>query len=151
MEDLNLSIVILSYNTINITEKCLRRLEAAKIYCERKLNNKIDIIVLDNHSTDGSKEMIKRNFPSVKLIVSEVNTGFSKGNNIAMKQISSPFILLLNSDVYVSEDSIYKTLAYFRINLNCDVLGARLNYGSGALQPSAGNLPNPFNIISWIF
>ncbi len=107
MEQLNLSIIVLSYNTTDITEKCLQKIEIAKSFCEEKLKNTIEIIVLDNHSTDGSKEMIKRDFPKVKLIVSEENTGFSKGNNIAMKQVTNPYILLLNSDVYVSENSIY--------------------------------------------
>jgi GT2 family glycosyltransferase len=68
-----------------------------------------------------------------------------------MRGVKSPFILLLNSDVYLEEDSLYKTIAYFRVNLNCDVLGARLNYSTGKLQPSAGFLPNPLNIIFWIF
>lgn len=146
---MDLSIIILSFNTKDITEKCLLKLEIAKKYCEKKLGNKIQVIVLDNASSDGSKEMIKKDFPWVKLIVSLENTGFSKGNNIAMAE-TKEYILLLNSDVYVNEDSIYKTLAYFRVNLNCDVLGARLNYASGKLQASAGNLPNPLNIITWI-
>ena len=94
--------------------------------------------------------MIKEDHPGVKLIESAENTGFSKGNNIAMKKSKTPYILLLNSDVYLEEDSLYKALAYFRVNLNCDVLGARLNYPTGKLQPSAGSLPNPLNIISWI-
>ncbi len=147
---MDLSIIILSFNTKDITEKCLLKLEIAKKYCEKKLGNKIQVIVLDNHSSDGSQEMIKRIFPWVKLILSAENIGFSKGNNLCLKLTKSPYILLLNSDCYVSGDSIYKTLAYFRVNLNCDVLGSRLNYGSGELQPSAGNLPGPINIIAWI-
>ena len=107
-------------------------------------------MVLDNASSDGSAAMIKQDYPWVRLIVSKINTGFSKGNNIAMKKVKNPFILLLNSDVYLEEGSLYKALAYFKVNLNCDLLGARLNYATGALQPSAGNLPNPLNIIFWI-
>src|SRR3990167_11523731 len=95
--------------------------------------------------------MIRSDYPWVKLIVAKENLGFSKGNNLAMQQTKNPFILLLNSDVYVTEESLYKALAYFRVNLNCDILGARLNYATGKLQPSAGNLPNPLNIIFWIF
>ena len=95
-------------------------------------------------------EMIKEDHPWVKLIASKENTGFSQGNNLAMRQVKNPFILLLNSDVYMEEDSLYKTLAYFRVNLNCDVLGARLNYASGKLQPSAGYSPDPINVVWWI-
>lgn len=128
----------------------MEKLEVAKDYCEKKLKNKIEVIVLDNASEDGSAQMIKENFPAIKLIESKENTGFSKGNNIAMKRAKNPFFLLLNSDVYLEEESLYKTLAYFRVNLNCDLLGARLNYVSGNLQPSSGNLPNPVNIVFWI-
>lgn len=150
MGELDLSVIILSYNTKDITHKCLLKLNEAKNYCEGRLGNKVKIIVLDNASSDGSVEMVKEDYPQVKLIASKENTGFSKGNNFVMKQVKTPFILLLNSDVYVEEESLYKTLAYFRVNLNCDVLGPRLKYASGKLQPSAGNLPNPVNLIFWI-
>ncbi len=148
--NLNLSIIVLSYNTKDITDKCLNRLTLSVISCQKRLNNKIEVIVLDNGSSDGSVEMIKTEYPEVKLIISKANTGFSKGNNIAMEKSKYPYILLLNSDVYLEEESLYKAIAYFRVNKNCDVLGARLNYITGKLQPSAGNLPNPLNIIFWI-
>ncbi len=151
MNKLDLSVIILSFNTKEITSRCLGRLKIAKDYCEKRFKNQVKVIVLDNNSSDGSPQMIKSDFPWVKLIVSKENTGFSKGNNIAMKQAKTPYILLLNSDVYLEEESLYKSLAYFRVNLNCDILGARLNYASGDLQLSAGSLPNPLNIISWIF
>ncbi len=144
---MDLSVIILSYNTKDITKRCLEKLEPAKKYCEKKLNNKIEVIVLDNASEDGSVFMIKQSFPWVKLVKSSENTGFSKGNNILMKKVKKPFILLLNSDVYLEEESLYKALAYFRVNLNCDVLGVRLNYATGTLQPFAGNLANPLNLI----
>lgn len=155
---MDLSVIILSFNTKDITKRCLQKLEVSKNYCEQKLGNKVEVIVLDNASSDGSLGMIRQDYPWVKLIASYENTGFSKGNNIAMKQVKTPlgeaassaYILLLNSDVYLQEDSLYKTLAYFRVNSNCDLLGARLNYASGILQPSSGNLPNPFNLIFWI-
>lgn len=150
MSNLDLSIIILSYNTKDITGRCLDKVKVAKGYCEKRLKNKVQVIVVDNGSSDGSSELIKSDYPWVKLIASKTNLGFSKGNNLAMKKVKSPFILLLNSDVYVTEESLYKALAYFRVNLNCDVLGARLNYPTGKLQPSCGSLPNPLNIIFWI-
>lgn len=151
MNDLGLSVIILSFNTKDITARCLEKLKIAKDYCEGRLKNQVQVLVLDNGSSDGSAQMIKSDFPWVKLIVSKENLGFSKGNNVVMKDVKNPFILLLNSDVYLEEESLYKALAYFRVNLNCDVLGARLNYSTGKLQPSAGPLPDFFNIILWIF
>jgi len=148
---MDLSIIILSYNTKDITSHCLQKLENAKLYCEKRLGNKIEVIVLDNGSSDGSSLMVKQDFPLLRLIESKQNTGFSKGNNMVMRKVKTPYILLLNSDVYLEEDSLYKALAYFRVNKNCDVLGVRLNYATGKLQPSAGFLPNPLNLIFWIF
>lgn len=147
---MDLSIIILSYNTRDITARCLNLLLSAKDFCRKKLNNDIEVIVVDNNSKDGSAETVKTDYPWVKLIALKENTGFSKGNNIGMKESKYPYILLLNSDVYVSEDSLYKALAYFRVNLNCDVMGARLTYANSRLQASAGELPNPLNIIFWI-
>lgn len=150
MNNLDLTVIILSFNTKDITGRCLNRLQPSVVSCQTKLKNKIEVIVLDNGSTDGSAEMIKNDYPWVKLIVLKENTGFAKGNNVAIKQSKNPFILLLNSDVYLEEESLYKALAYFRVNLNCDVLGIRLNYSTGNLQFSSGNLPNPVNIVFWI-
>jgi len=147
---MDLSTIVLSYNTKDITDECLRRLQSSVVSCQRKLKNKIEIIVLDNASSDGSVEMIKRNHPYVRLIESKENTGFSKGNNIGLKQAKNPYILLLNSDVYVEDDSITASLEYFQKNPDCDVLGPKLIFGDGSFQPSAGNLPSPFNIPCWI-
>ena len=149
--DLDLTVIILSYNTKDITSRCLAKLKTAISYSEQKLKNKVTVIVLDNGSSDGSLQMVKTDFPWAYVIGMEQNTGFSKGNNIAMRKAKTPFILLLNSDVYLEEESLYKAIAYFRVNPNCDVLGARLNYPDGRLQPSAGKLPNPLNIVFWIF
>ena len=148
---MDLSVIILSFNTKDITGRCLNHLKEAKEYCEEKLKNHIEVMVIDNNSEDGSAAMIKQDFPWVKLLALKENTGFSRGNNIGMQKTSEPYILLLNSDVYLNEDSLYKALAYFRVNLNCDVLGAKLNFASGKLQASAGPLPHPLNIIFWIF
>lgn len=147
---MDLSVIILSYNTKEITHRCLMHLKAAKRHCEKELGNKIEIIVVDNGSEDGSAEMIKEDHPDVKLLALKENTGFSKGNNVGMVKSKYPIILLLNSDVYVEQESLYKALAYFRVNLNCDVLGSKLKYPSGKLQPSSGNLPNFLNTIFWI-
>lgn len=151
MSNLDLTVVILSFNTKEITGRCLDKLQLSVVSCQNKFKNKIEVILLDNGSSDGSAQMIKSEYPWVKLIALKENTGFSKGNNTAMKQSKKPFILLLNSDAYLEEESLYKALAYFRVNLNCDVLGAKLKYAAGNLQPSAGALPNPLNIIFWIF
>ncbi|MBI2600021.1 glycosyltransferase family 2 protein [Candidatus Daviesbacteria bacterium] len=151
MSDLDLSVIVLSFNTKDITNNCLVKLKQSVEYCQKRLGNKIEVIVIDNNSEDGSAQMILQDHTWVKLIALDENTGFSKGNNLGMQKAKYPIFLLLNSDVYVEEESLYKGLAYFRVNLNCDVLGCKLIFASGKFQPSAGNLPNFFNTFFWIF
>ena len=146
---MDLSIIILSYNTKDITDECLKRLQSGVSSCQTKLKNKIEVIVLDNASADGSAQMIKKNHPWVNLIESKENTGYSKGNNLALKKSKYPAVLFLNSDVYVKDYTLEKTLEYFKGH-ECDVLGVKLLYEDGKLQPSAGNLPDPLNTVFWI-
>lgn len=147
---MDLSIIILSFNTRDITDECLARLQSSVVRCQTRLKNKIEVIVLDNASTDGSIEMIEKKHSWIKLIKSRENTGFAKGNNIAINKSKNPFVLFLNSDCFVEEDTLERSLAYFK-NQNCDALGIKLTYANGSFQPSAGNLPNPVNTILWIF
>lgn len=146
---MDLSIIILSYNTKDITDECLKRLQASVISCQKKLDNKIQVIVLDNASSDGSSQMIKKKHPWVELIESKANTGYSKGNNIAVKKTRYPLLLFLNSDVYIESDTLEKSLQYFKEH-SCDSLGIKLTYENGSFQPSAGNLPTPINTVFWI-
>src|SRR5581483_8829367 len=80
----------------------------------------------------------------------EENTGFSKGNNIGMRESKYPFILLLNSDCFVTESALYDALNYFEQNPNCGLLGAKLILPNGRVQISNGYLYNPVNIFFWI-
>ncbi|MDO8498432.1 MAG: glycosyltransferase family 2 protein [bacterium] len=150
MNDLNLSVIVLSFNTKEITDECLKRLQSSVVSCQKKLRNKIEVIVVENASSDGSLEMVQQRHPWVKLIVSHENTGFSKGNNIGMKASQYPYILLLNSDSYVEEGTLETSLRYFESHPNCDALGCRQILPNGNIQVSAGFLPTPLNTILWI-
>lgn len=147
---MDLSIIVLSYNTKDITDECLTRLQVSVDRCQKELNNNVEVIVIDNASEDGSLEMIKIKHPWVKLIASKENTGYSKGNNIGIRRAKFPIILLINSDVFVEKDTLYEALEYFKIHPDCDVLGINLRFGDGSFQPSAGYLPTPKNISAWI-
>lgn len=149
MNNLDLSVIVLSYNTRDITDECLSRLKFSVVRCQKKMKNLVEVIAVDNASEDGSVEMIESKHAWVNLIKSKVNTGYSRGNNIGIKKAKSPIILLLNSDVFLEEDSLAKALEYMR-NPNCDVLGPKLIFGDGSFQPSAGNLPTTLNTIFWI-
>ena len=137
----NVSVIVLSYNTKDITDECLKRVKEA---------GPAEVIVVDNASTDGSPEMIKKKYPSFKLIVSKINTGFAGGNNIGMEASTKQHILLLNSDAYIEKDTIFKALQYFETHPDCAVLGCKLVLPDGRMQPSAGFLPTPLNTVLWI-
>src|SRR5258708_3718454 len=108
-DPLNLSVIVLSFNTKDITDECLTRLKKAAEFSHNQLKNTVEVIVVENASTDGSLEMIKKKHPWIhKLIKSETNTGFSGGNNIGMGYSTKPFILLLNSDAYLEENTLVK-------------------------------------------
>lgn len=146
---MDLSIIILSYNTKDITDQCLSTLQASVDNCQKKLNNQIEVIVLDNASSDDSADMVENKHRWVKLIKSKENTGYGGGNNLVLLQAKYPLVLFLNSDVFVEEDTIQKAIEYFQEH-ECDVLGIKLTFENGSFQPSAGNLPNPLNTILWI-
>lgn len=137
-----ISIIIVSYNTKAITEKCLESVQNSN------LKNQIEVIVVDNASTDGSVEMIKTEFPKVKLLANKENLGFAKGNNLGMQKATGEYILLLNSDAFLGKDTLSKCLDYMD---QADVIGCKLTYADGSLQPSAGYLPNPLNTFLWVW
>jgi N-acetylglucosaminyl-diphospho-decaprenol L-rhamnosyltransferase len=139
-----ISVIIVSYNTRDITERCLKSLA---------LDNFKDkeIIVVDNASSDSSAEMISKKFPEVKLIKLDKNIGFGRGNNLGMSKAKGEYLLLLNSDAFVSPDTLEKCELFMREVVDCDVLGCKLTFDDGRLQPSAGNLPNFINTWMWMW
>ena len=137
---MNISVLVLSYNTKDLTDECLTRLKGQGA----------EVIVVDNASTDGSPEMIAKKHKEVRLIVSKVNTGFGGGNNLAFKQARGDLVLILNSDALVEKDTIRKTTDFFMEHPECDVLGCQLRFGDGRLQPSAGAVPTPLNTLAWM-
>jgi len=147
----SISVIILSYNTKATTDKCLQYLKSAIDYSEGALGNKVEAIVIENGSTDGSGEMIIKKHKWVRLINPKVNTGFAKGNNIGMAQAKYDFLLLLNSDAFVKPETLVEALMYFKNHPECDVLGCKLTYENGGFQPSGGYLPTGLNTTYWMF
>jgi GT2 family glycosyltransferase len=103
-----------------------------------------EIIVTDNNSTDGSKEYLEHNFPAVNFIWNTTNMGFSKANNQALEKAKGKFILFLNPDTILSEDSIEKSLQFFSINKRAGAIGIHMIDGSGNfLKESKRAFPSP--------
>lgn len=135
----NLSIIILSYNTRELTKKCLQSVDAS---IKNDDHHTYQICVLDNNSTDGSVNMLRSFKPhsenvSYTLIESAENLGFSRGNNHAARKASGEYVLFLNSDIEVVENAIPKFLNWFSKS-DYKFAGARLLNPDGSVQKSAG-------------
>lgn len=145
------TIILLSYNSLKVTDICLTKLKEAADYSSKTLGNKIKVVVVDNGSKDGSVEMIEKKHPFVHLMALKENVGYAAGNNLAMKTADTPYILLMNSDTYIKKDSIAKSLQAIDSKTNCDVLVSRWTTQDGIFHTYGGHLPTPLKIILWSF
>lgn len=144
---LELSVIILSYNTKDVTLKCLERLKESVDY----FGKPVEIIVIEN-GTDGTDGEIKKRYPWIKLIEPGENLGFAKGNNLGIKESNrnSRYYLFLNSDALIKNDTLKKACEFIENHSNCDALGCSLRLENGRFQPSGGFLPTPFSTSTWI-
>ena len=143
---MKLSIVILNYNVRYFLELCLKSVEAAIAEIDA------EIIVVDNNSPDDSCEMVQTLFPNVKLIQNELNSGFSKGNNIGVTEARGEFLCILNPDTVVAEDTFTTLLAFANTTKDVGIIGCRLIDGYGRYLPeSKRNVPTPLVSFKKIF
>ncbi|MBP5338539.1 MAG: glycosyltransferase family 2 protein [Prevotella sp.] len=135
-----LTVVIISYRVPQYLEQC--------IVSVRRATEGIDseIIVVDNHSDDGTVEYLKERFgKSITLIESNHNLGFSKANNIAIRQSTSEYVLLLNPDTFVAEDSIKTVLQFMDEHPNVGGAGVMMHNANGtAARESRRGIPTPY-------
>jgi GT2 family glycosyltransferase len=129
---MDVSIIIVSYNTVDITRKCLQ-----SIISQTK-GVDYEIICVDNDSKDGSVEMIKKEYPSIILIQNKVNLGFAKGQNIGISYSKGKYVLVLNSDVYFV-GNVIRQMIDFLVKGPADwgVLGPQVLNPDGTVAPSA--------------
>jgi len=134
---MGVSIIIVNYNTRDLLEQCVESvfLHTTDIHFE--------IIIVDNASSDGSTEMIKRNFPYVILIESKENLGFGRANNLGAKHANGKYLFLLNSDTILIENSIKLLYDYFENNTNdkLALIGCKLLDINKNPHISYGNFP----------
>lgn len=133
-----ISVVIVNYNVEYFLEQCLNSVESAL------KNIDGEVFVVDNNSIDGSVSMVREKFPEVKLIANKDNAGFSKANNQAMKIATGEYILLLNPDTVVEEDTFSKCIHFMDKHPEAGGLGVRMIDGKGNFLPeSKRGLPTP--------
>ncbi|AXM89107.1 glycosyltransferase family 2 protein [Anoxybacillus ayderensis G10] len=125
---MDISIIIVNYNTLKLT------IEAIESILKSKTKYSYEIIVVDNHSSDDSVHLIKEKFRNVAVIENKQNVGFSKANNQAIKLSKGRYILLLNSDTIVREDTIEKMIEFMDRNNNIGASGCEVVLPNGELD-----------------
>ena len=136
----DVTVILVSYNTEALLPEVLDALDKASE------GYSLQIVVIDNNSKDSSVALLRRDFPQCELIVNAVNVGFGRANNQALERAKGRYVLLLNTDAFVSSDTLRKTIAYMDRHERCGILGVRLVSRDGTAQPSARNFPTPWNV-----
>jgi len=133
-----LAVIIVNYNVEHFLEQCLNSVRSAL------KNIDGEVIIVDNNSIDSSVEMIKSKFNDYLVIENKFNAGFSKANNQAIEASSSEYVLLLNPDTVVEEDTFEKVLGFMDAHPDAGGLGVRMVDGKGRFLPeSKRGLPTP--------
>jgi N-acetylglucosaminyl-diphospho-decaprenol L-rhamnosyltransferase len=136
----DVTIVFVNYNTGHLFDRLFSTLAAARG------NLKIQTVVVDNSSQDNLALILRCKYPSVELIENTVNLGFGRANNQAVSRMRGRYLLLLNTDAFVSPDTLVKTLSFMEQNPRCGILGVKLVGEDGSLQPSCRYFPTPWNV-----
>lgn len=141
MKNIELSIIIISYNTKDLLENAIK-----SIFNNTK-NVKYEIIVVDNNSSDGSINMIKNKYSSIKLIANKQNLGFGKACNQAAEIARGEYLFLFNSDCVLIENSLFELLNFIKNNKKAKVVGGKLIDGEFDAVHSYGLIPNYIELI----
>ena len=136
---MKLSVVIVSYNVRNYLEQCLQSVQKALEGIEG------EVFVVDNHSDDDSVVTIREQYPWVRLIENQENLGFSKANNQAIRQSQADYVLLLNPDTVVAEDTLRGVLTFMDEHPKAGGAGVMMCYEDGSRAPESRRaLPTPW-------
>ncbi len=125
------SIIIVSFNTREILRECLQSV------LRESTNLSVEILVVDNHSSDGSADMVEKDFPQVVLLRSSVNLGFGAANNLALQQARGKYYVLLNSDAFFQPGALEVSIRHMDETPGCGIGGGRLIGRDGSWQPSS--------------
>ncbi len=143
---MKLSVVIVNYNVKHFLEQCLISVSKALEKVEG------EVFVVDNNSVDGSLEMVREKFPGVEIVANKQNLGFAKANNQAIKKAAGEYILLLNPDTVVEDDTFSKVTDFMDSHPDAGGLGVKMVDGSGKFLPeSKRGLPTPATAFYKIF
>ncbi len=142
---MKLSVVIVNYNVKYFLAQCLLSVRKAKTeYTAKTGKDDIEVFVVDNNSKDASVAFVKEHFPEIKLIVNKKNTGFSRANNQAIRESSGEYVLLLNPDTVIPEDTFIKLLKFADDRQDAGGIGVKMIDGTGNFLPESKRaFPSP--------
>jgi len=140
-----ISIIIVSYNTENILKDCLENLKEA----QKEFKEDLEIIVVDNASSDGSVALVKENYPNVLLTESE-NNGLAAAHNLALEKASGDYFLFMGIDAFPAKEDLISLLAYMDHNLDVGIVTPKLVLRDGSLDMDAHRgLPTPWASLTY--
>ena len=125
---MQLSIIIINYNTFNLTCRCI-----ASIH-EKLMEVDYEIVLVDNASVECDPNLFEKRFPGIKLIISPTNTGFAGGNNLGIMQATGDYILLLNSDTELLNNAPKICMDHLLANNDTGIVTCQLIYPDGTIQ-----------------
>jgi N-acetylglucosaminyl-diphospho-decaprenol L-rhamnosyltransferase len=142
----DLSVVIVNWNTADYLRRCLDSISSGLGFGaphNAGWQPQIEVIVVDNASKDGSAEMVRREFPWVRLVANPTNAGYAAGNNQGIKLSSGRYLLLLNPDTIVPDGALGRLVEYMDEHPEAGIVGVRLLNPDGTVQPSCRSFPEP--------
>lgn len=142
---MKISVIIVNFNTQKLLKDCLQSI------FEKTQGLEFEVIVVDNASGDGSQEMVKKDFPQVILLENKKNLGFAAGNNLGLKKAKGEYLLLLNSDTELIENSLLKMVEVMEKNPKVGIASCQLVGKTGEIQPSGGFFPHLGRVFAWMF
>jgi N-acetylglucosaminyl-diphospho-decaprenol L-rhamnosyltransferase len=144
--DVNLSIIIVSWNVADLLTACLDSIAAAPVDLTDDCVHQderpcVEVIVVDSASTDGSADMVRARFPWVRLIAETENIGFTRGNNIGLEAAQGRCLMLLNPDTVIHEDALNMLTQYLDQNPDVGIVGPRVLNADGTTQSTRRRFP----------
>ncbi|MBU2051980.1 MAG: glycosyltransferase family 2 protein [Patescibacteria group bacterium] len=142
---MDLSIIIVNYKTKDLTLKTLASVFAAQIP-----RGKVEVILVDNASEDGTPEMVRKKFPKVKIINAVRNLGFAGGNNLGLRRGKGRYLLLLNSDTLIATDTLVKMVEFMDQHQNVGLSTCRVELLNGRPDPASHRgFPTPWAALTY--
>jgi N-acetylglucosaminyl-diphospho-decaprenol L-rhamnosyltransferase len=136
----DLSIIIVAFNVKDLVQKCLSCVKDSQDSLKK------EIIYVENGSTDDTEKMVRRHFPEVKIITTPVNLGFVKANNLGYASASGKYVLMLNSDAFVKENTLQMLTDFMEKHPDCGIVGCNAINREGSMLPSARFFPTPWRL-----